>query len=65
MKIQIAKSPCYPPYGVVVGEQELWDCDCASGTEQGALELAKEQYPEEEVIMWDDPRHYSNQPRKP
>ena len=57
--IQIAKSPCYPPYGVVVGPDELWDCDCASGSEEQTLALAAEQYPNEEVVMWSDPRHYS------
>jgi hypothetical protein len=44
---------------VVVGPDELWDCDCASGSEEQTLALAAEQYPNEEVVMWSDPRHYS------
>lgn len=32
MKVQMTKSPCYPPDAVVVGEKELWDCDCASSS---------------------------------
>ena len=59
IKLQIAKSPCYPPYAVVVGEDELWDCDCASGSVEQTLAWAAEKYPGGEVIMWDDPRHYS------
>lgn len=61
MKIQIAKSPCYPPYGVVVGEQELWCCDCAGSSIEDVMEKVDEIYGDEEVIMFDDPRHYSNQ----
>lgn len=60
-KLEIAKSPCWPPYGIIVtiGDKELWDCDCASGSEEQTLALAAEQYPGMEVIMFDDPRHYS------
>ena len=58
--IQIAQNPCIPFYGVVVGEKELWDCDCASNSEKDTLKLAKEQYPHSTIIMWDDPKHYSN-----
>lgn len=32
MKVQMTNSPCYPPDAVVVGEKELWDCDCASSS---------------------------------
>lgn len=59
MKVQIAKAPCSPSYSVVVGDAELWDCDCASDSLEGTLALAAEEYPGEEVIMFDDPRHYS------
>lgn len=60
-KLHIARSPCYPPYGIIVedGGKELWDCDCAASTEEQALAAAREQYPGEEVLMWDDPDHYS------
>lgn len=61
-KVQLAKSPCYPPYAVVVGEEELWDCDCASGSIEQTLAFAAEQYPGVEVIGFDDPRHYSHRP---
>lgn len=61
MKLQLAKSPCYPPYGVVIGESELWDCDCAAPSIEAALALAAEIYPGVEVIGFNDPRHYSNQ----
>lgn len=61
MKIQIAMSPCIPRYGIVVGEEELWDCDCASNSREDTLRLAAEQYPDERVILFDDPDHYSNQ----
>lgn len=60
MKVQLAKSPCYPPYGVVVGDNELWDCDCAASSVEQTLALAAEQYPGVQVIQFDDPRHYSH-----
>lgn len=60
MKIQLAKSPCYPPYSVVVGDKELWDSDCASDSIEQTLSFAAEQYSGQEVIGFDDPRHYSN-----
>lgn len=59
IKVQLAKSPCYPPYAVVVGEKELWDCDCASDSIERTLELAAAQYPGVEVLGFDDSRHYS------
>lgn len=62
MKVQMTKSPCYPPYAVVVGEKKLWDCDCASSSAERTLELAAEKYPGVEVIGFDDPRHYSQRP---
>lgn len=62
MKVQMTKSPCYPPYAVVVGEKELWDWDCASSSVERTLELAAEKYPGVEVIGFDDPRHYSQRP---
>lgn len=61
--IQIAKSPCYPHYGIVVcyaDGRELWDCDCASATEADTLAKAKQTYPRRKVLMWDNPQHYSN-----
>jgi hypothetical protein len=64
MKIQLAKSPCWPPYSVVVTDahgRELWDWDCASSSVEDTLALAAQQYPGEEVIGFDDPRHYSQQ----
>jgi hypothetical protein len=59
LKLQIAKCPSYPPYAVVVGEEEYWDWATASSSEKETLRRAKEQYPEDEVILWDDSRHYS------
>lgn len=61
MKIQLAKSPCYPPYGVVVtiNGEELWDCDCAAGSIEDVRAAVAELYPGEELIEFDDPRHYS------
>ena len=59
VKLQIAKSPCIPMYGIVVGDDELWDCDCASDSQKETLEIAAEQYPGVEVILFGDPRHYS------
>lgn len=59
--IHIAKSPCWPPYGVIVeytDGREVWDC--ASGTESDALEQAKQEYPSRKVLLWDNPNHYSN-----
>jgi len=61
--IHIAKSPCYPPYGISVeytDGREFWDCACAASTEEQALAHAKEQYPRRKVLMWDNPKHYSN-----
>ena len=61
--LHIAKTPCYPPYGILVrytDGRELWDCDCAGATEQDVLEAAKELYPRRKVLMWSDPKHYSN-----
>ena len=61
--IHIAKSPCYPPYGVVVqyaDGRELWDSDCASSSEAEVLKEAKRAYPRRKVLMWDNPRHYSS-----
>jgi hypothetical protein len=63
VNVHIAKSPCYPPYGVIVeydDGQELWDCDCASNLEEVTIEAAREEYPEHELLMWDHPLHYSN-----
>jgi hypothetical protein len=57
--IEIAQSPCYPRFSVVV--DGLWDCDCASNSEEITLEAAREKYPDAEIIGWNDPRHYSNQ----
>ena len=62
INIHIAKSPCYPTYGIVCefdDGREPWDCDCATDSEEATLELAKEQYPDYEVLMWDNPLHYS------
>ena len=59
--IHIAKSPCWPPYGVIVeytDGRELWDC--ASGTEADALGQARREYPRRKVLMWDSKKHYSN-----
>jgi hypothetical protein len=61
IKLQIAKVPSYPPYGIVVGEEEYWDWDTASSSEEETLRRAKELYPHDEVILWSDPRHYSQQ----
>ena len=61
--IHIAKTPCWPPYGIVVqfaDGRELWDCDCAGSTEADVLALAKREYPRRKVLMWDNPKHYSN-----
>ena len=61
--IHIAKSPCYPHYGVVVqysDGRELWDCDCAGSTEADVLAKAEQAYPRRKVLMWGNPRHYSN-----
>jgi len=66
-KLEIALSPCYPSHGIIVTMEngwELWDCDCASGSEEVTLSLAKEQYTRRKVIMWNDPRHYSHR-KKP
>lgn len=61
--LQLAVTPCWPPYGIVVTypgrERELWDGDCASGSIADTLALAAEVYPGVEVIGFDDPRHYS------
>jgi hypothetical protein len=38
----------------------LWDSDCAASTEEQVLALAKEAYPRRKVLMWDNPKHYSN-----
>jgi len=59
MLLQIAKCPAYPPYAIVVGPDEVWDCDTSSSTIEKTLELARELYPNDEVILFDDPRHYS------
>ncbi len=62
VRLHIAKSPCYPPYGIVAeyaDGRELWDGDCAASTEAQALLFAKERYPRRKVLMWDNPRHYS------
>lgn len=61
--IHIAKSPCYPRFGIVVyyaDGRELWDCECAGSTESDVLAKAKEAYPRRKVLLWDNPRHYSN-----
>lgn len=58
-KIEIAQSPCLPFYSVIV--DGLWDTDCASNSEAVTLEAAREAYPDDEIIMWDDPRHYSQE----
>jgi hypothetical protein len=61
--IHIAKNPSYPPYGIVVeyaDGRELWDADCAASTEEQALARAKEEHPRRNVLMWDNPKHYSN-----
>ena len=64
MKIQLAKVNCYPQYSVIIGdelkgEHELWDCDCASHNLDDVIRAAKEKYPDEKIIMFDDPDHYS------
>ena len=56
--IQIAKSPSYPRFSVLV--DGLWDCDCASNNEAVTIAAAKEKYNTESIVMWDDPTHYSN-----
>lgn len=61
--LHIAKNPSYPPYGIVAeydDGRELWDCDCSANTEAQVLACAKQQYPRRKVLMWDNPRHYSN-----
>lgn len=58
MKIEIAKSPCIPMFSVVV--DGLWDCDCASNTEEETLNAARNKYADEEILGWDHPQHYSN-----
>lgn len=63
MLVQLARSPCYPRYSVVVGEAELWDCDCATNNIHDTLELASQYYPNTKIIMFDDPEHYSNRSR--
>lgn len=62
-KLQLAKYPCFPPYGIVVGDDELADTDCSASTIEGALSAAAEHYPGAPVIGFDDPRHYSNRGR--
>lgn len=62
VRVHIAKSPCYPPFGVICeydDGKELWDCDCASDNEAVTLQAATEEY-DVPVTMWDDPEHYSN-----
>lgn len=62
-RLHIAKSPCMPTHGIVVEYEdgrELWDCDCASDSEEKTLELVRQEWPEHEVVMWDNPLHYSN-----
>jgi hypothetical protein len=56
--IQIAKSPSYPWFSVLV--DGLWDCDCASNNEAATIVAAKEKYNTKSIVMWDDPTHYSN-----
>lgn len=62
MKFELAKSPCYPPYGVIVTRdgKELWDSDCAAGSIEDVRVLFAEEHPGEELLEFDDPRHYSN-----
>ncbi len=61
MKLQLAKSPCSPSYGVLVGDNELWDGDCASDSIETTLALIAEVYPGQPVIMFDNALHYSQQ----
>lgn len=63
VRVHIAKNNCYPQYGIICeydNGQELWDCDCASQSEENTLKAAKAAYPGYEIIMWDNPMHYSN-----
>lgn len=61
MKIQLSKSPCIPRYAVVIGDEALWDSDCASNDLEVTRRLAKLKYPGEEIIEFGDQRHYSQQ----
>lgn len=66
-RIHLAKSPCWPPYGIIVeydDGRELWDCDCASGSEEQTLTFATEQYPGRKILGFDHPKHYGNR-KKP
>lgn len=57
-KIELAKSPCIPMFSVVV--DGLWDCDCASNSQETTLQAAREKYPDAEIFGFDHPDHYSN-----
>jgi hypothetical protein len=66
MKLHLAKSPCWPPYGIIQETddgRELWDCDCASGSVEQTLAFAAEEYPGVPVLGFGDPDHYSNRKR--
>ncbi len=58
MKIEICKTPSYPPYSILVND--LYDWDCASNSEEKTIELAKEKYPNQEILGFNHPEHYSN-----
>ncbi len=63
LEFHICKNPCYPTYSVLCvypDGRELQDCDCASSSMARVLEFFEEAYGDTELIMWDDPRHYSN-----
>ena len=56
--IQITMNNSHPRFSVLV--DGLWDCDCSSNNEATTITVAKEKYNTENIIMWNDPTHYSN-----
>jgi hypothetical protein len=56
-QVEIAQNNSAPRFSVIVGG--LWDSDCATSTQAESIALARAKYPDTEIIMWDDPRHYS------
>lgn len=63
VRLHIAKSSCYPTHGIICeydNGHEAWDCDCAADSEEVALGLAAECWPDYEVVLWDNPLHYSH-----
>ena len=59
MKIELCENPSYPRYSVLV--DGLWDCDCASMSLEKTIAAAGDAYPGEDIIGFDDPRHYSQE----